>query len=186
VKNIYNGLSATHTITQEHLHLLDVLAMLACRVAITITDEPHGHIPQDLEDIMRAVQHHDIVDLSNPLYQSFSGTVRACAPALIFVARYEPDLFPNHFARAMVYQLAPLELWNIACGVDGINVEGISVAHIPGADSGQHSLWESLNFSNSWGGRAPIEVLIAPPVFSRILNAYEKQVEQEGPANMQL
>jgi hypothetical protein len=181
---MHNGLSATHTISQEHHRLLDVLAMLACRVAVTITDEPHGHIPQDLEDIMRAVQHHDIVDPSNPLYQSFSGTVRACAPALIFVARHQPDLFPKRFARVIVHKLAPLELWNIACGLDGLNVEGIEVARIRVADddSGQDYLWESLNT------RTPhaIELLIAPDTFSRILDAYEKQVEQEGPANMQM
>jgi hypothetical protein len=178
-----NGLSAMrHTITQEHHHLLNVLAMLACRVAISITDELHGHIPQDLEDIMRAVQHHDVGDPSNLLYQSFSGTVRFCAAALIFVARHEPDLFPKHFACAMVYELIPLGLWNIACGVEGLDIEGIDVARIADADSGRHYLWESLNTRTP----AVIELLIAPRTFSQILDAYEKQVEQDGPANMQL
>jgi hypothetical protein len=156
--------------------------MLACHVAIATTNEPHGRVPKDLEDIMRAVQHHDASAPSNLLYKSSSRTVRFCAPALISVARHQPDLFPKRFARAIVHKLAPLELWNIACGVDGLDVEGIDVARIVDDHSGQDYLWEGLNT------RTPdaIELLIAPHTFSLILDAYEKQVEQDGPANMQL
>jgi hypothetical protein len=149
--------------------------MLACRVAIATTNEPHGRVPKDLEDIMRAVQHHDFSAPSNLLYKSSSRTVRFCAPALISVARHQPDLFPKRFARAIVHNLEPLELWNIACGVDGLNVEDINVVPIVDDDSGRQYLWESLNT------RTPdaMELLIAPHTFSRILDAYEKQVEQD-------
>jgi hypothetical protein len=113
---------------------------LACRVATATSKEPHGRLPKDLEDIMRDVQHHNVDDPSNPLYQSSSRTVRFCAPALISVARHQPDLFPKSFARAMVHKLAPLELWNIACGVDGLDVEGIDVARISDDHWGQNYL----------------------------------------------
>jgi hypothetical protein len=178
VKNICNGLSTTHIAAHEHQYLLDVLGVLACRVAMATADEPHGRVPKDLEDIMRAVQHSDAPCF---FYISYR-TMCFCAPALISLARHKPDLFPKRFARAIVHDLAPLELWNIACGVDGLDVEGIDVARIADADSGRHYLLECLNT------RTPnaIELLIAPPIFSRILDAYEKQVEQEGPANMQL
>jgi hypothetical protein len=156
--------------------------MLACSVAVATTKEPHGRVPKDLEDIMRAVQHHDVGAPINLLYKPYSRAVQFCAPALIFVARHDPDLFPKRFACAILEKLAPLELWNIACAVDGLEVEGIDVARIANDDSGRHYLWESLNT------RTPdaIELLIAPHTFSRILDAYEKQVEQEGPVNMQL
>jgi hypothetical protein len=158
--------------------------MLACRVAMATTNEPYGRVPKDLEDIMRAVQHHDVghPSIRWPRYQSFSGTVRFCAPALISLARHEPNLFPKHFARAMVHELAALELWNIACGVDGLDVEGIDVASIANTHSGRHALWGRLNYRTP--GAA--ELLIAPHTFSRILDAYEKQVEQDGPTNIQL
>jgi hypothetical protein len=168
--------------TEEHHFLLDFLAMLACRVAIATTNERHGRVPKDLEDIMRAIQRLDAPGGSSYLP---SWTERFCAPALISVAKHDPALFPKRFARAIVYKLAPLELWNIACGIDGLDVVGIEVARI--ADgwrqrSGEGYLWESLNT------RTPnaIELLIASPTFSRILDAYEKQVEQEALANMQL
>jgi hypothetical protein len=111
--------------------------MLACRVAVATTKEPHGRVPKDLEDIMRAVQHHDVGASSSPLY---SPSWEFCAPALIFLARHEPDLFPKRFARAMVHGLAPLELWNIVCGVDGLNVESIDMARIADDDSGRYYL----------------------------------------------
>jgi hypothetical protein len=169
-----------HTITEWHQHLLDVLAMLACRVVIATTNQLHRCVPKDFEDIMRAVQRVDLLGVS--LYWPF-WTERFCAPALISVARDEPDLFPKRFARAIVYKLELLELWNIACGVDGLDVEGINLARIDDDDFNQIYFWECLNT------RTPdaIELLIAPPTFSQILDAYEKQVEQEGrAANMQL
>jgi hypothetical protein len=82
----------------------------------------------------------------------------------------------------MVHELAPLELWNIACGVDGLDVEGIDVASIANTHSGRHALWGRLNYRTP--GAA--ELLIAPHTFSRILDVYEKQVEQDGPTNIQL
>jgi hypothetical protein len=153
--------------------------MLACSVAVATTKKPHGCVPKDLEDIMRVIQHHDVGASNGPLY---SPSWEFCAPALIFLSRHEPDLFPKRFARAIVRTLKPLELWNIACGVDGLDIEGMDVARIADADSGRHYLWESLNT------RTPdtIELLIAPHTFSRIIDAYEKQVEQKGTSNMQL
>jgi hypothetical protein len=75
VKNIYNGLSAMHT--KDHRYLLDVLAMLACRVAVATTNEPHGRVPKDLEDIMRAVQRVDAVG------DSLYGSPGLCASVLL-------------------------------------------------------------------------------------------------------
>jgi hypothetical protein len=149
---------------------------------MTTTDEPHGRVPRDLEDIMHAIQHHDDDALINPLYRPSSRAVRVCAPALILVARHDPDRFPKRFARVIVHRLAPLELWNIACGVEGLDVEGIDVARITNDDSGQDYLWESLDTCTP----DVVELLIAPHTFSLILDAYEKQVEQDGLANMQL
>jgi hypothetical protein len=179
VKNIYNRLSAMDDITHDHRYLLDVLAMLACHVAMATTNEPHGRVPKDLEDIMRAIQRLDALGDSSYLH---SWTERFCAPALISLARHKPDLFPKRFARAIVDKLAALELWNIACGVDGLDIEGIDVARIVNDGSGQRYLRESLRT------RTPdaIELFIAPHTFSRILDAYEQQVGQEGLADMQL
>jgi hypothetical protein len=153
--------------------------MLACRIAMATTNEPHRRVPKDLGDIMRVVQRVGAV--GDSLYGS-NYAVHLCAPALVSAARHDPDLFPKRFARAIVHRLAPLELWNIACGVDGLDVEGIDVARIANTDSGWHYLWESLNT------RTPdaMELLIAPHTFSRILDAYEKYVEQEGTSKMQL
>jgi hypothetical protein len=135
------------------------------------TKEPHDCIPDDLQDIMRALQH---VDASDPLRQS-KWIVESCASALIFVARHEPDLFPKPFARAIVRKLAPLKLWNVVCDVDGLSIEGIDVARIPDYDFSPDDgyLWQSLN------ARTPrvTELLIAPQTLSRILDAYKEQVE---------
>jgi hypothetical protein len=153
------------TITQGHRQLLDVLAQIACQVAMAATKEPHEHVPKDLQSLMRALQH---MNASDPLRQSL-WIVNSCAPALIFVARHEPDLFPKPFARAIVHELKPVRLWNIACGDDGLDVEGIDVARI--TNFGDHTyMWESLE------ARTPntMELLIVPQVFRRILDAYEE------------
>jgi hypothetical protein len=179
VKAICTRLSAMHIITLGHRDLLDVLVQLACHVSMTTTREPHGHVPDDLQDLMRALQY---VDTSDPLRQSYK-IVESCVPALIFLATQEPDLFPKPFARAIVHGLEPVKLWNIACDVDGLDVEGIEVARIPRdfprPDIGY--LWDSLN------ARTPnaTELLIAPQPFRRILDAYEEQVEQERLKDMQ-
>jgi hypothetical protein len=138
------------TITQGHRQLLDVLAQIACQVAMAATKEPHEHVPKDLQSLMRALQH---MNASDPLRQSL-WIVNSCAPALIFVARHE---------------LKPVRLWNIACGDDGLDVEGIDVARI--TNFGDHTyMWESLE------ARTPntMELLIVPQVFRRILDAYEE------------
>jgi hypothetical protein len=130
----------TAMITDGHHYLLDALVQLACHVAMATTKEPHGHVPDDLQDIMCALQH---VDARDPLRQS-SRIVYSCAPALIFVARHKPDLFPKPFARAIVHELKPVRLWNIACGVHGLDVEGIDVARI--TNFGGHTyMWESTH-----------------------------------------
>jgi hypothetical protein len=156
-----------HTITPGHRSLLDVLVQLACHVAVAATKEPHERVPEDLQDLMRALQH---VDASDPLRQSYY-IVESCAPALIFVARHVPDIFPKPLARAIVHEVKPMKLWNIACDVDGIDVQGIDVARMNNSLVSHAYLWDSLD------ARAPnaTELLIAPQTFSRILDAYEEQ-----------
>jgi hypothetical protein len=129
------------------------------------TEEPHERVPKNLKDLMHALEHVDAKDLS---YRP-SSIMHICASALIFVARHEPDLFPKPFARTIVHELDPLKLWNIACDVDGLDVEGIDVARINGASY----LWSSLE------ARTPdaVEILIAPLTFARILDAFEEQVK---------
>jgi hypothetical protein len=159
------------TITQGHRQLLDVLAPFACQVAMAAMKEPQERVPADLQELMRAVQH---VDASDLLRQS-SLIPKSCAPALIFVARHEPDLFPKPFARRIVHALNPARLWNIACDVDGLDVEGIDVAQVTDDDlwRGRRYLWKSLD------ARTPnaTELLIAPQTFSQILDAYEEQLK---------
>jgi hypothetical protein len=161
----------TAMITDGHQDLLDVLVQLACHIAMATTKEPHGHVPDDLQDIMRALQH---LNASDPLrVLNRYRIVERCVPALIFVARHEPDLFPKPFAQGMVHRLEPVRLWNIACGVDGLDVEGIDVARITNEYDGEIYMWESLE------ARTPntTELLIAPQTFSRILDAYEEQLK---------
>jgi hypothetical protein len=162
----------TAMITDGHQYLLDVLVQLACHVAMATTKEPHGHVPDDLQDIMRALQH---LNASDPLrVLDRYRIVESCVPALIFVARHEPDLFPKPFARGMVHRLEPVRLWNIACDVDVIDIEGIDVTRITNDDAGWYDIWNSLNT------RTPnaTELLLAPHTFSRILAAYEEQIKQ--------
>jgi hypothetical protein len=143
------------------------------------TNEQHERAPDDVKDLMRTLLH---MDASDPLRQS-SWFVERCVPALIFIARHEPDLFPKPFARRIVHELKPVRLWNIVCDVDGLDVEGIDVARITNVNFGGHTyMWESLD------ARTPnaTELLIAPQTFSRILDAYEEQVEQERLAYMQM
>jgi hypothetical protein len=158
------------TITPGHRDLLDVLVQLACHVAMAATKEPHERVPEDLKHLMRAIQH---VDASDPSHKHSSHRIAGSyVPALIFVARHEPDLFPKAFARAIVHKLKAVQLWNIACDVVGLDIEGIDVARITdlGDHEGRRFLWNYLN------DRTPdaMELLIAPQVFSRILNVYER------------
>jgi hypothetical protein len=159
------------TITRGHRSLLDALVQLACCVAMPTTNEQHERAPDDVKDLMRTLLH---IDASDPLRQS-SWFVERCVPALIFIARHEPDLFPKPFARRIVHDLNPVQLWNIACDVGGLDVEGIDLAYITDDifGHGEQYLWDSLD------ARAPnaTELLIAPQTFSRILDAYEEQVE---------
>jgi hypothetical protein len=162
------------TITRGHQRLLDVLVQLACRVAMVTTNDPHERVPEDLKDIMRALQRAGAGDLSHRR----SRIVDRCHRALIFVASREPDLFPKPFARAIVHELKSVQLWNIACDVVGLSgVEGIDVARISDDYFGQghRYVWDCLN------AHAPdaTERFIEPVVFNRILRAYEEQVEQE-------
>jgi hypothetical protein len=158
-------------ITRPHRLLQDILVQYACFVAMATTTEPHGCVPEDLKDIMRASQ---LVDASDP-WDKPQWTVDSCALGLIFVARREPDLFPKRFARDIVHRLEPSQLWKVACDVVGLDVEGIDVARITNDYLGKVSLWESLH------ARTPnaTEILIAPQPFVRILDAYEEQVERK-------
>jgi hypothetical protein len=160
----------TTLITGGHRSLLDVLVQLACYVAMADTKEPHGHVPDDLQDIMRALQR---VNDSDPLRQS-KWIVESCASALIFIARHEPDLFPKPVARAIVYALDPVKLWNIASGDDRLDVQGIDVERIA-HDFFGHSKRYLLEHLNACTPNA-MELLIAPQTFGQILDAYEEQV----------
>jgi hypothetical protein len=167
-----------HTITEGHRSLLNVIVQLACHAAMATTKERNERVPEDLKDLMRALQHVHAtsVSLHDPV-----GIIDSCAPALIFLARHEPDLFPKTFARSIVHvQLESLRLWNIACGVDGLNVEGIEIDPIADAQFGRLYLWNNLC------DRTPnaTELLIAPPIFDRILDAYEERIEQKRATNM--
>jgi hypothetical protein len=156
-----------NTMTRGSRSLLDVLVQFACQVAMAATKEPHESVPENLKDLLRALEQVDARDLS---YRP-SSFVHSCASALIFVATHEPDLFPKPFARTIVHALEPLQVWNIACDVDGLDVEGIDVARI-----NDHSyLWSSLE------ARADnaLELLIAPLPFAMILDAYKKLVKYD-------
>jgi hypothetical protein len=153
-------------ITPGHRNLLDVLAQFACCVAMATTKEPH----EDLKDVLRTLQHMDASDLSHRR----SYISNSCASGLVFAARYEQDLFPKPFARAIVHKLEPLQLWNIACDVDGLDVEGIEVACITNDRDGRCDLWERLGARTS----NATDLFIAPQVFTRVLEAYEEQVEE--------
>jgi hypothetical protein len=180
-----------HTITRGHRRLLDILGQLACLVAMATTEEPHECVPEDLKDLMRILQH---LEASAPLYEprgnlySSGEDLDGCAPALIFVARHEPDLFPKTFARKIVHEkLESLRLWTIACDVDGLNVDALHMDLAADVEVGRFYLWYELNSLSlhTWTFDAT-ELLIAPPIFGRILDAYEEQVEQKQSASMQL
>jgi hypothetical protein len=157
-----------NTMTQGGRSLLDVLVQFACQVAMAATKEPHERVPENLKDLLRALEQVDARHLTY-FPRSF---VHSCASALIFVARHEPDLFPKPFARTIVHALKPLQVWNIACDVDGLDVEGIDVARI-----NVHSyLWSSLEARTD----NALELLIAPLPFARILDAYEEQVKHDS------
>jgi hypothetical protein len=161
-------------ITPGHRWLIDVLAQFACHVALpTTAKEPHERVPEDLQDLMRTLQD---VYAGDPSRQSYR-IAKSCAPALIFVARHEPDLFPKPFARGIVHELKPVRLWNIACDVDGLDVEGIEGARITNDifGHGKQYLWDSLDARAS----NATELLIAPHTFCQILDAYEEQVKQQ-------
>jgi hypothetical protein len=169
-----------NTITPGRRFLVDVLAQFACQVAMAITDEPHERVPEDLKDLMRALE---LLDASDPLYMS-SWTVDSCASALIFVARHEPDLFPKPFARAIVHKLEASQLWNVVRDFDGLEVEGIVTTYLTNYHYGRIHLWNRLNAC------APnaTELLIAAQPFGRILDAYEEEVHRPEKllVNMQL
>jgi hypothetical protein len=148
--------------------LLDVLVQFACQVAVATTKEPHERVPENLKDLLRALEQVDAKDLS---YMP-SSFVHSCTSALIFVARHEPDLFPKPFVRTIVHALEPLQLWNIACDVDGLDVEGIDVTRI----NDPLYLWSSLALDTN----NAMELLIAPMPFTRILDAYEEQVKYDS------
>jgi hypothetical protein len=170
--NRSSAMLTTAVITGSHRNLLDVLVQFACDVATATTKEPHERVPEDVKTLLRALQH---VDASDLLRQS-SEIVSSCIPALVIVAKHEPELFPKPLARAIVHRLTPARLWNIARDVDGIDVKGIDQARITDDFSDQRSnyLWESLH------ARTPnaTELLVSPQPLGRILNAYEEQLVQ--------
>jgi hypothetical protein len=178
-KSVYDQAKAMPILTKGYRLLLDFLVQVACQVALAITEEPHELVPEDLKNVLLALQQGSD-DTYVGLYQSFF-LMQRCAPAFIFIARHEPDLLPKPFARAIVHQLNPVQLWNIVCGVDGLDVEGIDVARITNDSSGRDYLWESLN------ARTPnaTELLIAPRPFGQILDSYERQVHPRRFANRQ-
>jgi hypothetical protein len=169
VKIISDRLSTMPNINLGHRRLLDVLAQFACRVAMATTTELDEHIPEDLKDVLRALHLVEASDLSHMR----SYIVNSCAPGLVFAAKHERDLFPKPFARAIVHKLEPIQLWNIACDVVGLDIEGIDTTRITDDEPGRKYLWESLD------ARTPnaTERFIEPEVFSQILDAYEDQVK---------
>jgi hypothetical protein len=167
-----------HIITPGHRDLLDVLVQLACNAAMDSTKEPHERVPETLKDLMHALQHVDASDPSRRVYW----IAESCVPALIFVARNEPDLFPKPFARAIMHKLEPLRLWNIACGIEGLEIENIDVARITNTIFGKAYMWDSLDARTT----NATELLIAPRTLNRILDAYEEQVKQDRLADMEL
>jgi hypothetical protein len=152
--------------------LLDTLVQYACQASILTTTESHEHVPADLKNLLLCLQQVERKGNHPLALRRSCGIVKSCAPALISVARHEPDLFPQPLARAIVHDLNHLRLWYIACDIEGLDVECIDMRHINSHNDGSY-LWRRLDFC------APnaTELFIAPQVFSRILNSYEEQVE---------
>jgi hypothetical protein len=162
-----------NTTTPGHRKLLNILAQLACPVAMATTKEPHERVPEDLKTLMRALQQVDWDDSTDMSPRCLDFIV--WTPALKFVAKHEPDLFPKTIARTMVYRLGrsfrDVRLWNIACTVDGLDLIG---TYEPASDHDSY-LRRQMFY------RTPhvIELLIAPRPFGQILDAFEAH-EREG------
>jgi hypothetical protein len=153
-----------YTITRGHRELLNILVQFACPVAMAPTKEPYEFVPENLKDLMGALQEVD----ANPGMVSTTPDVIIWTPALKFVATNEPGLFPKTIARTILHRLRKdSTLWNIARTVDGLDLKGI--------DADDPSSWERML------DRTPhaVELFIAPQPFRRILDAFEAQ-EQEG------
>jgi hypothetical protein len=171
VRVLCNGLHATQTATWEHCKLLEILMQYACNAATLTTTEPHKHVPEDLKEILLTLKQ---VDAGYPLRQSDLMADKVYTPALMSVARHEPDLFPKTLARTIVHtQLEPLRLWSVACDVIGMNVEGIDVTRINNNYLGREYLWDSLITCTP----NALKLLITPQAFSRILDAFEEQLK---------
>jgi hypothetical protein len=156
----------TATQTGKYQRLLDLLAQLACQVALAMEPEPREHVPDDLKSFLVALRRiHQVC----PPYPSnrISGS---CATALVFVARSdEPDLFPKPFARAMVRQIESSHLLAVAQDVAGLDLDGVDMDRL-GAS------WDDLDARS----RGVIERLIEPEPFKKILVVYEGDVRGRG------
>jgi hypothetical protein len=151
----------TTTQTGKHQRLLDLLAQLACQVALAMEPEPREHVPEDLKTFLVALR--GVHQVCSPYSSSrISGS---CATALVFVARDTPDLFPKPFARAIVRQIEGSHLLAVAQDVGGLDLEGVDMDDLGWS-------WEYMNPRS----RGVIERLIEPEPFAKILHVYESDV----------
>jgi hypothetical protein len=151
------------TQTGKYQQLLDVLAQLACQVALAMEPEPYKHVPKDLKSFLVALR--GVHKICSP-YQS-QYIWGSCATALVCLARSdEPDLFPKSFARAMVRQIEGSHLLAVAQDVAGLDLEGVDMSRL-------WKKWGELDDSS----RGVIERLIEPKPFAKILDAYEDTLE---------
>jgi hypothetical protein len=155
----------TTTQTGKYQWLLDLLAQLACQVALAMEPKPCEHVPEDLKSFLVALRGVHQVCLPYPSSR-ISGS---CATALVFVARHEPDLFPKPLARALVRQSEGGHLLAMAQDIWGLDLEGVDMDDLG-------SSWEYMDTRS----RGVIERLIEPEPFAKILDAYEGDVRGGG------
>jgi hypothetical protein len=159
VRNLCSQLNDIPKTTQtgKYRQLLDILTQLACQAALATVPEPWVHVPDNLKNLLRALQ--PVYDHSPP--NPSSVIARSCMPAMILVAGKEPDLFPKPLARALVRQVELGRLKGVVQGVPGLDLAGVDVDRLK-------SKWETLDDRRL----AAIERLIEPEPFVRILKAY--------------
>jgi hypothetical protein len=156
----------TTTQTGKYQRLLDLLAQLACQVALAM-GPTYEDVQEDLKTFLAALRGVHQVCSSYPSYR-IEGS---CAPALIFLARDEPNLFPKPFARAMVRQIEGSRLLALAQGVANLDLNGVNM-NLLGTS------WDRLDAPS----RGVIERLIEPKPFANILNIYQRDVWGTGGA----